>query len=203
MDSLNLEVPKECGVMLLSGTALFPHSSMDLHIFEERYREMLSDALEGSWIFVIGNLIAEEEEPYAQCVANIGTAVFINASRTLPDGRSALVVTGVQAVRFDEWVSDAVYPTAKVSPVERILIDGAKVDSVKSLILDYTETQLNHVPADVKQSVMTNLGEMSSMTALIDNVSHNFIGDSDLRHELMTELDDNTRASKLISAIAD
>ncbi len=188
--------------MLLSGTALFPHSSMDLHIFEERYRAMLSDALEDSWMFVIGNLIAEEEEPYAQCVANIGTAVFINASRTLPDGRSAMVVTGVQAVRFDTWVSDAPYPTAKISPVERILIDRDKADSVKSLILDYTETQLDHVSADVKKSVMTSLDEMSSMTALIDNVAHNFIGDTDLRHELMTELDDNIRASKLISAIA-
>ena len=202
MDSLSLDIPKECGVMLLTGTSLFPHSSMDLHIIEPRYRAMLADSLEGSWMFVIANLISHEEEPYENCVAPVGTIAVINPSRTLPDGRSVLVITGIGPVSFDRWIPDSPYPKAKVSPVTRERVDVNKADSIKSLILDYTEAQLGHVPLEVKESVLESLGGMSSITALIDNVSHNFIGDSDLRHELMIELDDSVRASKLINAIS-
>jgi len=202
MDSLSLDVPEKCGVMLLSGTPLFPHSSMDLHIFEPRYRQMLSETLQDTWMFAIANLVAPEELPYEDCVAPIGTIVLINSSRTLPDGRSALVVTGIYPVKFDSWIDDAPYPTAKISILEREEIGNTQESSIKSLILDYTEDQLANVPPDVKDSVMNSLREMSTMTALIDNVSHNFVGDSDLRNELMIEMRDEVRASKLIKAIS-
>jgi len=202
MDSLNLELPDQCGVMLLTGTALFPHSSMDLHIFEPRYRAMLEDALQGSWMFAIGNLLSAEGADYNSCVAPIGTVAFVNASRTLSDGRSALVITGTQAVKFGTWVADSDYPKASISPVERTSVDAYQEGSVRSLILDYAGTQLEQVPAEVKKSVMENLNDMSSLTALIDNVAHNFVSDSDLRHELMSELDDEIRASRLIEAIS-
>lgn len=202
MNPSNLETPEQCGVMLLTGTALFPNSSMDLHIFEPRYREMLADALEGEWMFAMGNLVRAEEQDYSKCVAPLGTLVFVNASRTLSDGRSALVVTGTQAIRFDSWVAGSAYPMAQISPVTRMEIDSSQAGSVKSLLIDYAGTQLETVPAEVKKAVIEGLNEMSSLTALIDNVAHNFVGDSDLRHELMSELDDHARASRLIEAIS-
>jgi len=176
---------------------------MDLNIFEPRYRQMLSESLEGTWMFAIANLIAPEDKPYEECVAPIGTIVMINSSRTLPDGRSALVVTGIHPVKFERWDEESLYPKAKISKVVREKIDSDQKSVIKTLILDYTEDQLSHIPLDVKESVMHSLREMSTMTALIDNVSHNFVGDSDLRHELMTELNDKVRASKLIEAISD
>ncbi len=201
MNELTLDIPKVCGVMLLGGTPLFPHSSMDLHIFESRYRAMLDQALNGTWMFAIGNLFQPEDEPYDECVAEIGTLVIVNASRTLPDGRSALVVTGVQPVRFTQWVANSPYPAAHIEPVTRTPIEESQASGLKALLLDCAESKLGEVPAEVKESVLSGLSQMSSTTAIIDNVAHNFVTDSELRNKLMTGLDDGVRASQLITAI--
>jgi len=203
MQDLELSLPNECGVMLLSGTALFPHSSMDLHIFEHRYRAMLSNALQESWMFAVGSLIEPEEEDLDSCVARIGTIGLISSSKTLPDGRSSLILTGIKPVRFEEWDQNSPYPKARITEVERIEVDESHQLTIKELILDATESQLDHVPTQVKASILKSLREMSDLTALIDNVSHNFLSDTDLRHELMIELDDSVRASKLLSVIAE
>ncbi|MDB9741246.1 LON peptidase substrate-binding domain-containing protein [Akkermansiaceae bacterium] len=196
------ELPEECGVMLLTGTALFPHGSMELNIFEKRYREMLAQALEGNWMFAIANLIAPEEDPFQSSVEKIGTLGQISSARTLPDGRSMLVLNGVQAVRFEEWDETSLYPKAKITAVERVPVADTQVSSVKSLILDSAKEHLTHLPKDVQKQIIAELEGQSTITALIDNVSHNFIISPELRQTLMTELNDSKRASQLIAAIS-
>ncbi|MDB4284527.1 hypothetical protein N9888_02685, partial [Akkermansiaceae bacterium] len=58
MDSLT--IPEKCGVILLPDTILFPHGAMPLHIFEDRYRQMVEEALEGDCMFCIGNLLGSD-----------------------------------------------------------------------------------------------------------------------------------------------
>lgn len=202
MTSLDLSIPVECGAILLTGTALFPNSSMDLNIFEPRYKQMLNDALEDTWMFAVGNLISPEEEPYSECVSQIGTIALINQSKTLDDGRSLMVITGVYPVRFEEWIEDSPYPKARISLIERIEIEEQHAETIRDFLLDALPPLLDHLPEKVKTPVLENLKEITSVSALIDNVAHNFIADTDFRHELLCEVDDSIRASKLISALS-
>jgi Lon protease-like protein len=67
---------------------LFPGTPLPLHIFEPRYREMISECLEQKKTF--GVVRAKEEG-----VAEIGcTAEIITVTRKYPDGRMDIVIEG-------------------------------------------------------------------------------------------------------------
>jgi Lon protease-like protein len=72
---------------------LFPGASLPLHIFEPRYREMISECLDQKKAF--GVVRAKEEG-----VAEIGcTAEIITVAKNYPDGRMDIVTEGRQ--RFE------------------------------------------------------------------------------------------------------
>ena len=49
IDGILSGFPRETPVFPLAEVVLFPGAVLPLHIFEPRYREMVSDALEGAW----------------------------------------------------------------------------------------------------------------------------------------------------------
>jgi Lon protease-like protein len=99
---------------------LFPHASLRLHIFEDRYRALTRDILAGERFLAMG-LIAEsanpaDERPAIEQIAGVGEVVM---AHELPDGRFNLVVRGHTRVRIEEELaSDRPYRliTATVAP---------------------------------------------------------------------------------------
>ncbi|MEP7380259.1 MAG: LON peptidase substrate-binding domain-containing protein [Gemmatimonadota bacterium] len=93
---------------------LLPRAVQPLHIFEPRYRQLLVDALAGTREFGIicrSPDVAEREIPSgaAGCVAHIDSA------KSLPDGRSNVLVSGTVRFTLDDFVEDpAPYHVAQV-----------------------------------------------------------------------------------------
>lgn len=78
---------------------LFPGMPMPLHIFEPRYRKMLTDIRAGDNLFGLSyfdSAAAEREIPPA---GHIGCVAEVTESQALPDGRSNVLSIGV--VRFE------------------------------------------------------------------------------------------------------
>ena len=68
---------------------LFPSTPLPLHIFEERYREMIGECLESKQPF--GVVRAKDEEG----IADIGcTAEIIDVTKRYPDGRMDILTQG-------------------------------------------------------------------------------------------------------------
>lgn len=84
-------------------TVLFPHFPMQLHIFEERYKFMISDCLERSKPFGIV-LIKEGDEVGAPSKPHeIGCTAQILAVQKYDDGRMDILVAGQQRFRLLEY----------------------------------------------------------------------------------------------------
>ena len=67
---------------------LFPRADLALHIFEDRYKELIADCLEHQWEF--GVVLLQENS-----LANIGcTAAISEVARKYDDGRMDIVVRG-------------------------------------------------------------------------------------------------------------
>ena len=94
---------------------LLPGAPLPLHIFEPRYRRMLADCLAGDSEFGIVYLppqLGERELPagHVGCVAHVATSVLLD------DGRSNLVVTGVERFALGAYVeTGAPYHVADVA----------------------------------------------------------------------------------------
>jgi hypothetical protein len=100
----------------LPTVVLFPQVCLPLHIFEPRYREMLADALAGDRLIGMVLLKSGFERDYdgAPPVYPIGCAGLVTHAERQPDGRSNIVLQGVQKFRIVEEDHSRAYRRARV-----------------------------------------------------------------------------------------
>ncbi len=93
---------------------MFPGAPLTLHIFEERYRDMIGRCLEESHPFGVV-LIREGSETGAPAIYyNVGTWVQINASVRFEDGRMLIATTGQRRFRVQYPIQREPYQVASV-----------------------------------------------------------------------------------------
>ncbi|MBI2913346.1 MAG: LON peptidase substrate-binding domain-containing protein [Chloroflexi bacterium] len=93
---------------------LFPGATLPLHIFEERYKQMIGRCLEerspfGVLLIRKGNEMGEPAEPFA-----VGTTAHIARVQRLDEGRLNLICLGGRRFRVRKVVSEAPYLVGEV-----------------------------------------------------------------------------------------
>ena len=73
---------------------LFPGISQPLHIFESRYRQLLTDCLEGDRRFGLSLLNPQARGSDTPRPGDIGCSSVIRSHKPLPDGRSNILIVG-------------------------------------------------------------------------------------------------------------
>jgi len=87
----------------LPNLVLFPHVEQGLHIFEDRYRQMAADALEGDRLIAMVLLKPDWEFDYDSqpAIEAVGCLGLIQECELLPDGRYNLLLHGVCRIKID------------------------------------------------------------------------------------------------------
>ncbi|MCP5545659.1 MAG: LON peptidase substrate-binding domain-containing protein [Akkermansiaceae bacterium] len=174
--------------MLLSDCTLFPHGGLPLHIFEPRYRRMLTDSLEGDCFFAVARLLGEETDDPAGCVAPIGTIGLVRASRENEDGTSQLLLHGVLRVRFTEWQDDRDYPFAGIEPLVSYFEPEDQAKAAMKVLRGAVEEAVRNLPEEVRNGVFELLDRADEPGLMTDIVCQQFVHEADIRQELL-ELD--------------
>ncbi len=96
------------------GSVLVPSAGLPLHVFEPRYRSLVTDCLAATREFGVvlierGSEVGGDDQRCA-----VGTVARIVEAAELPDGRWAVVAVGVRRVRVERWLPDEPYPIADV-----------------------------------------------------------------------------------------
>ena len=113
---------------------LFPGAPLPLHIFEPRYRQMLTDCMNGDSRFGIvfrpeGMGDTDLEPGRVGCVAEVDDA------HTLPDGRSNIVVHGVRRFSLQRFVaSPAPYHVGEVAEYEDLPEDESEIGPIATRV---------------------------------------------------------------------
>lgn len=93
-----MNVPAQLPLFPL-GNVLYPGAQMPLHIFEERYRQLMRDRLHDDPIFGVVLTETGSEVGDEPAIHLVGTAAKLLAASELPDGRWAIVVEGTRRFR--------------------------------------------------------------------------------------------------------
>lgn len=94
---------------------LMPFEILPLHIFEERYREMLSDVQAGNNMFGVHPFEAESEVAQLPQPGSIGCIAELRDAQTMEDGRSNVLTNGVVRYRLSSIVeSPSLYTVGRV-----------------------------------------------------------------------------------------
>jgi len=131
-DSIRAGFPRTVPVFPLPHTVLFPGALLPLHIFEARYREMLTDAMEGDRLIAMALLLncskhEYDEKPPFHATVCVGQ---ILETRSLPNGKSNIVLMGVGVGQAEPIDIGKPYRTATVTLADDVDDLAADADSL-------------------------------------------------------------------------
>jgi Lon protease-like protein len=115
------------------GLVLLPHELVPLHIFEERYKVMIGECLEGESEFGIVWL-SDEGLKDIGCSARI-TRVL----ESFDDGRMNILVEGAEPFRLVRRIEDLAYPAGDVEPLEDEYPDEEDLDASSAARRRYSD----------------------------------------------------------------
>src|SRR5262245_10566303 len=122
-------LPSTIPIFPLPSVVLFPNVFLPLHIFEPRYRQMVSDALAGDRM--IGMVLLqpgyEDEYERAPAIYEVGCAGLITHVERLADGRFNIVLRGLQRFRVvgeESPSSSVLYRRALIMPLTEAEPEG-------------------------------------------------------------------------------
>jgi Lon protease-like protein len=98
------------------GTVLLPGGVLPLHVFEDRYKQLVRDclAVDGPAEFGVVLIERGHEVGGGDHRADVGTVARMTQVAALDHGGYAMVTVGVRRVRVLRWLPDDPYPIADV-----------------------------------------------------------------------------------------
>ncbi|MCF7928869.1 MAG: LON peptidase substrate-binding domain-containing protein [Spirochaetales bacterium] len=133
---------------------LFPGVLLPLHIFEERYRIMLQEVLDGDELFAIVRKTRTHQEDIG-CLARVETV-----AKEYDDGRSDILTTGTDRFKIKEVYDDKPYLTADIEILEET--DGTANDEELAHLQQSTINSLEDLFS--LQKKRANLEKLASKT---------------------------------------
>ncbi len=119
---------------------LMPNELLPLHIFEPRYRQLLTDAQSDRSVFGVNWFEQGEGFEIKPEVGAVGCAAEIREAQMLPDGRSNIITSGMLRYRIVEYVDiGAPYLTAEVEFFEDEPEGGPSLKEMTDEVFDLFE----------------------------------------------------------------
>ncbi len=150
-----IEIPREVPVMTLSSAVLFPQAMMPLHIFEPRYRAMLSDVLKSHRIFAVAALNeSSERSRELETPHNIASVGIIRACHTNNEGTSHLILQGLVRIEFEDIIQEKPYRTARIH--QFFSKPGGSLDLIDTIqpgIISLVRSQI-HLGAQIPKEII-------------------------------------------------
>jgi len=198
MNRIEAEALASVPVFPLPHVVLFPEVLLPLHIFEPRYRAMLSDVLDGD-----GSLVIAQVDRETGRIADVGGIGVVVDHRVLPDGRSNIVVAGAARVRLDELVLEDLprYPykrarATRLAELEASVPDADRAALVAAATMFVTEVKKHDPTFEFQMPAQPTAG------VLADTCAFHLVVDAAIRQAILEELDPRVRVRMVMDQLA-
>jgi Lon protease-like protein len=189
----------------LPNLVLYPHVMQPLHVFEERYREMVEDALAGDKLIAMAVLEPGWEGDYDSRppVSQYACLGKIVAHHRLEDGRYNLLLLGVQRVRIDHELD----PLRSFRQASVELIEDSYDFATLAERLSMQETLLSafrkHLPCacQLPEQLEEMLSGQLPLGLLTDLAAYALPLETEVKQQLLAENRVSARAEILLSQV--
>jgi len=187
----------------LPDLTFFPHTVLPLHVFEPRYRSMVSDCLaRNRKLAVVGLKPGYEDnyegKPAVHAVAGAGEIV---RCERLATGRFNILIKGESRIRIDrELPSDTLYRLVEATVLPDVGDGGARADALTAEIKARGRRVLNAVGRSSPR-LEAALSSSPSPAILADQIASALIPSPQLRQRLLEETDVERRLGLLLTSL--
>jgi Lon protease-like protein len=197
------KLPEQLPVMPLPAAVLFPHALLPLYIFEPRYRQLLSDALQRHRMFCIALIKPSCPDWHApEDFFHLGTVGLIRACVGRDDGTSNLILQGLQRVQFNSFHQEKPFPIARIDPVESRDPTTVETEALGAKVIELYGS-LKHDRRQLPAKLDRYLCELRDLEMLADLMASTFVSDPLCRQHLLEERSVNQRLRFLITYLRD
>ncbi len=190
----------------LPGLTFFPHTLLPLHIFETRYRAMVSDSLARDRRLAVVGLkpgyeAAYDGKPAVHAVAGAGEII---QWERLATGRFNILLRGDCRIRIHaELPTDTLYRVVRASVLEDEIPEGheplaRETQRVTAACIELLKAQ-GQLSAQVEEALRSARGP----GVVVDQIASAVIPDPGLRQELLETLDVRRRLERLAGVLDD
>jgi len=191
------------GLFPLPNVVLFPAQLLSLHVFEPRYRKLVSDVIEQGSRLAVPRLEPGYDSDYygAPPVFEVCGVGQITEYSRLPDGRFNIVVLGLGRVRILEELRSEPYRVARVQALSDRRSRAAMVaETLRTELLKLVRRTAPHLSGPAKD-LESRLRNASDAGECADILAGTLIEDPDERQSLLEELDPTQRLTTLIAHV--
>jgi len=179
----------------LPDLVFFPNTRLPLHIFEPRYRQMVTDALETDNRFGIVLLRPGWQSEYygAPPIHPLGTLGTIEQAVPLEDGKFNILVRGDVRFRVLDEVSRVPYRTARVIVRPEVEREAREAYAQREWLADLAHQYLHYLPDQMPVPEIETVGLEPLTNALIMSLNL----DSEEKQKLLETDDVIDRAEQI------
>lgn len=187
----------------LPNVVLLPRAILPLHVFEERYKQMTTDALRGDKLVAMALLHPGWEKDYYQspaidpvvCVGNI------LSHERLPDGRYNFLLQGLMRARVVREVRRSPYRVAELAPIAETPVDELDLSEPRRrLAALFGEGPLARTA--VGRQFAKILTSPMPTSDVADLLAFNLLEDVHLKQSLLADGDICRRVDRVVDAVA-
>lgn len=186
----------------LPNVVLFPRAVLPLHIFEERYKTMTSDALEGNRRIAMALLQPGWEKDYYSKPAIepvVGVGEILSHER-LADGKYNFLLQGVARARVVREFGGKSYRVAELEPIhETAVLDMDLLDQRERLNAMLRADVAALLPGATQFLQM--LSSPLTTAAIADLIAFHLLDDVALKQSLLGEGDVRQRVVRTVDAL--
>ncbi|NOT29154.1 MAG: LON peptidase substrate-binding domain-containing protein [Planctomycetes bacterium] len=141
---------------------LFPAVILPLQVFEERYRQMIEDSLDGPGRIVLGTIQAghEDESAGAPPIYPLAGLGEIGRHERSADGRFNILLVGLQRVFVREVPSERLYRKVEYAPAPEVPIAAEHEPELRARLLAALTTRTEDLPAIPPEFSSSHLADM-------------------------------------------
>lgn len=191
------------GLFPLPNVVLFPAQSLSLHVFEPRYRRLVSDVIEHDALLAIPRLRPGFDSEYygAPPVFETCGVGQISEYTRLPDGRFNILVRGLARVRLLDELRSEPYRVARAEAAPDLELPPTGIaESLHTELLKLLRRAAPHLLGPAKQ-LESRVRAASGAAESADIVAGTLVEDPDARQALLEELDPCRRLTWLVAHV--
>ncbi len=192
----------------LPSVVLYPRIVQPLHIFEPRYRQMLAEVLDSHGKIALALLkpgfeSRYHDSPEIHAVVSVGTLVTY---RTREDGSSDVVLLGECRARVVEEMEGKMYRRASLVRLqERQPHAVQQRENLRGRLGRWLRYAVDGLEGkkDSLARLQHSFKKESDVGFLVDFLVYHFLEETEVRQEMLEELDVSRRAETLLERLGD
>ena len=198
-----MAAPISLPIFPLPDLTFFPHTMLPLHIFEARYRAMITDCLSRDKRLAVVGLkpgyeACYEGKPPVHAVCGVGRIV---QWERLASGRFNLLLRGEGRVRIDrELPTDTLYRMVAATPLGETAVDPAAAAALTGRVKARCRQILSALGRS-NEDLLTMMEGLEQPAELCDQVASALVPAASTRQALLEELDVARRLDRLAGAL--